>query len=249
MPKQDPRVVAAADIINRFFKFIAEGNADQIVELIKLYPTLVFARDAHGNTAMNNMLIGHSRTMLEIASLMINTAREQNVELDLSLKNHLGQDAYTALLQIDDHPLFRDFCVLFETIVNFKSNYKPARESRDEVDSIKARLEIIKETEAESGKLESGGTSKLSGSSSKENDTAIPCASVACTIMNLHEIKYNQNLKDIFQKQPPLNFDQQKQLNKIKEDKEEIEPQLSNFLLYFDFIVEVDFFTIMFPYY
>jgi hypothetical protein len=215
MPKQDPRVTPdALEAIEDFFISLARRNNAQVKKALELDPTLIYARDENGNTALNGLILSGTRESLETARVVISAARVQGFEADVKLKSNQGADCERALKTIKDPGLRGEFTNLINTIPQAPLD-------------IAAELRAIESHKAE---LRAGNEAYFDRAEVKEGQKTIKkieeSGDKKCTIMCVREITYDKELKDIFGKLEPLNFDQQKEINRMNE---EVNAQLQRF--------------------
>jgi len=191
MPKQDSRVTADEEDIEGFHIFVASNAHADIEEMLEENPTLVYARDEHGNTALYYAVAGGREANLETARILMNHGAEP-----LAL-NPQGRNVGWAIQLIDDLHIQGQMGRIVGIHFNDYSRSNGALERsqeyfvRPEMTQVDNTLNQI----ASSGKKAAPKKSFFS--------------------WNVQEITYDQDLTEIFKKLPALNMDEQKKFDQM----------------------------------
>lgn len=95
---QDSRMTEdALEFSEGFLIAVANNKNQEVQEFLELEPTLIYARDELGNTAINDLIIGGTQADLDTLRIILEVAQENGVLPDYRLANNRGHDAYHAL--------------------------------------------------------------------------------------------------------------------------------------------------------
>ncbi len=189
MPKQDPRVVGdALECVEMFFMCVAANSYDQITEFLELAPSLAYARDERGNTALWYAVVSRKEASFKTARILMEHGAEPGA------KNEEGEGPYYALSLIDDSRIQREMGRIIG--VHFKDY--------SELEAAIARGERLLNT-PEARQIRENSKKEAEDKVDKKEEGS-------CTILNLHKITYDQDLQKIFKNFQLKNFDQEKAL-------------------------------------
>lgn len=110
MPKQDSRMTEdAKELVEDFFVLIANNNNDSLRDALELEPTLIYARDEIGDTAIQSLIVMGRPTDLVTLRVILEVIQETRVLPDYTQTNNRGDNTYVSLQVHAGETLNRDF--------------------------------------------------------------------------------------------------------------------------------------------
>lgn len=95
---QDSRMTEdAKDAVEEFFISVANNNNEEVREFLELEPTLIYARDENGSTAIHCLIVMGRPADLATLRAILEVAQQNNVLPDYRLPDNDGHNAYQML--------------------------------------------------------------------------------------------------------------------------------------------------------
>lgn len=197
MTKQDERVTEESlGYLEMYFEYVAADSHQELTELLECLPDLIYARDEQGNTALYCAVGIGSEATLETARILM----ENGAEIDNS---HVG-----IAFQLIKEPSMK---IKMAKVLGL-GDLNPYSNALEEAD------EAIAASRAYLSSGEVGRSEATLRKFEKESESKAAPKKGDCIVMRAEDTTSEQNTKAIFSNIPPLNMDQEKEINKMMLD-------------------------------
>lgn len=234
---QDSRMTEEAkESAEDFLDSIALCDEPDLVEfaldLLREHPTLIYARDENGNTAINHAIVSGTQNNLIALRAILAVARENEVLPDFRIENEDGGNAYHMLQVHVDRRINDEFAAeLGIDVSDINERYEQRCEQRrieevEHLEAVAARAREIWNAQLEREAQQRREDEYFNDNPRHKTIDKLTTGKTTIYTALTDEPTYSDELKDLFSKQNylfnPNNFDAQKEMNKMEAEMKDI---------------------------